>query len=120
MRARTRNPKALDWANYGGRGIELCERWESFEAFYADMGECPDGLTIDRIDTNGNYEPKNCRWATMKEQQRNRRNNRVVDYRGARVPLSQACEIAGAGVDWHKARNRLRAGWTLDRAVEVP
>jgi hypothetical protein len=74
MRQRCENPKAPGYWNYGGRGITVCDRWrESYAAFLADMGERPRGMTIDRRDSNGNYEPSNCRWATAAMQSRNTR-----------------------------------------------
>ena len=121
MLSRATNQNDKDWMRYGGRGITVCDEWRTFEGFFASMGECPPNLTLERVDVNGNYCPENCVWATQKQQQRNRRNNRRVEYRGRLVPLSQACEEAGAGVDWHKARNRmLKCGWSVQRAVEVP
>lgn len=80
MRGRCLRPDDTNYRRYGGRGITICDRWrESFPNFLADMGERPAGLTLDRIDTNGNYEPSNCRWANAKTQARNSDNFKLTD-----------------------------------------
>ena len=73
MRARCNNPNASDYPKYGGRGITICDRWDSFANFIEDLGERPDGLTLERRDVYGNYEPTNCYWATLSVQTENRR-----------------------------------------------
>jgi hypothetical protein len=78
MLTRCRNPRRHNAENYSGRGIQVCERWESFENFLADMGERPDGRTLERDDTNKGYEPGNCSWATPIKQARNRRNAKLT------------------------------------------
>lgn len=73
MKQRCLNPNAPDYKNYGGRGVTICEKWIKFAGFYEDMGERPEGLTLDRIDNNGNYNKENCKWSTRAEQNRNKR-----------------------------------------------
>jgi len=97
MKTRCYNPRFLGYARYGGRGITVCERWRgSFEAFLSDMGRRPSAdHSIDRIDNDGNYEPRNCRWATREEQARNRVQNIFVTYLGQRMCLLDACRASG-------------------------
>jgi hypothetical protein len=74
---------------YFDKGIRVCERWQKFENFLEDMGEKPEGKSIDRIDSNGHYEPSNCRWATPKEQANNMSSNNIVEYNGKRQTVSE-------------------------------
>ena len=79
MKNRCGNPNYINYDSYGGRGIKVCDRWEKFENFLEDMGERPVSTSLDRIDVNGNYEPSNCRWATVEEQAQNRRKTRLIN-----------------------------------------
>ena len=110
MKGRCSNPKNRKYKDYGGRGIQVCEAWDSsYEAFLADMGRAPSPAhTIERDDVNGDYVPSNCRWATPLEQARNKRHHRRVEYRGRATPLSEACELAG--VSYSTALWRLNTG----------
>lgn len=98
MKTRCNNPRATRYADYGGRGIKVCDRWSaSFTAFLEDMGPCPEGLTLDRWpDTNGHYEPGNCRWATRQQQANNKRSNVLVDVGGVTKTLCEWCRERGA------------------------
>lgn len=119
MIKRCNDPNQKSYANYGGRGIAVCDRWRTFERFLADMGERPSlKHSIDRIDRNGNYEPGNCRWATAKEQARNRRTSRVVEVAGVSATLAEWQERSGIGA--LTIRARLDRGWSAAEAVTVP
>ena len=114
------NPNASGYANYGGRGIAVCERWqESFQNFYEDMGPRPDGTSLDRIDNSRGYEPGNCRWATRKQQNENTRRNRVFSWFGTLRPLSVICDEVGA--NYFAVHSRIsKLGWGFERAVFTP
>lgn len=117
--SRCRTPSASGYANYGGRGISVCERWMSFENFFADMGECPDGGSIDRIDTNGNYEPGNCRWADRKTQNRNQRDIPRYEFDGQKKCIAEWAD--STGIPSACLRNRIvNYGWDVSRALTTP
>ena len=118
MRTRCHNPNCREYKWYGARGIKVCERWDDLSLFIADMGPRPDGYWLDRINSDGDYCPENCRWATPVEQQANRRNNKWVEYQGERVKLAVLARRLGIPNDILKGR--LRVGWSIDRAVTEP
>lgn len=95
MIQRCHNSNCKDYKNWGGRGIKVCNEWREFENFYADMGEAPEGRSIDRIDNDKGYSKSNCRWATWKEQLRNRRNVRMLSIDGMTKPVVQWAEELG-------------------------
>jgi hypothetical protein len=107
-----------DFEHYGGRGIRVCKRWHQFEPFLADMGERPEGTTLDRIDPFGNYEPGNCRWATPTEQNRNTRANRMLTHAGRTLCLAEWAEETG--IKPTTISMRLARGWPVARALTEP
>ncbi len=101
---------------YGAKGIAICEGWNDFRQFLKDVGERPSrGHTLDRIDNDGNYEPGNCRWATRKEQARNRKSNRIVEAFGEALPIAEWADRLG--VPQHRIGQRIRRGWPPERAL---
>ncbi len=117
MVRRCTNPRDAAFPSYGGRGITVCERWHSFEAFIADMGPRPPGRSLDRIDNNAGYEPGNCRWATATEQQNNKRDNRPLEHDGRTMTLSQWA--AETGLKMATIWARLRKGWKVSDALST-
>jgi len=118
MKARCQNSNNPGFAEYGGRGITVCERWQTFENFYADMGEPPPGCTLDRYpDMNGNYEPSNCRWATVKEQNNNTRGNKRLTFRGETKTLAEWADRLG--IKSNTILYRLRRGVSVEDALSA-
>ena len=116
MKARCLNKNNPKYKIYGGRGITICKRWlDSFEKFYADMGKRSKGKTLDRRNNNGNYCPENCRWASVKEQGRNKRNNVVMTYKGKTLCLVEWAEIIK--INPITLRNRLYKGWGVEKVL---
>lgn len=119
MKARCLNRRDDAYKYYGGRGIAICERWLSFENFLLDMGkEHTIGLTLERIDNNGNYEPSNVKWATLVEQANNKRNNRIIIVDGVTKTLSEYSKFSGIKVT--TIHNRIKSGWSNKDAVTIP
>jgi len=120
MLQRCKNPKHKRYAEWGGRGIKVCERWETFANFLADMGKRPSlKHSVDRFpDTNGNYEPSNCRWATNKEQCNNKRNNHLLTFNGKTQTLTQWAEETG--IKYSALSDRILSGWSVGDALTIP
>ena len=125
MRSRCTNPNNKKYPAYGGRGITVCEEWQSFEPFMewalangydekAPRGQC----TLDRIDFNGNYCPENCRWATNKTQCNNTRQNRILEHNGERHTMAEWAEITGINQSTISLRINKR-GWTIEEALTI-
>lgn len=119
MRERCYSPAHKNYADYGGRGIGICERWaQDYRNFFADMGERPAGKTIERLDVNGNYNPDNCVWADATVQSRNRRSARIVNVQGRDMCVSEASELYGLCA--RTVGHRLSQGWDVMAALQTP
>ncbi len=106
---------------YGGRGIKMCEEWfKNSKAFidWAYSNGYSDNLTIERIDVNGNYEPSNCKWIDIKEQQRNKRSNKKITFKNQTHSLIEWAEILS--IDYKKLKARLRQGWDFEKSITTP
>jgi hypothetical protein len=118
MKTRCTNKKHKSYCRYGGRGITFCDQWKSFESFLEDMGDRPKGTTLDRIDSNGNYEPSNCRWATNKQQMDNQRSTVFVECFGLRLTIADWS--SRIGVSKVAIRRRLLMGIAPEIALSAP
>ena len=120
MKRRCYNPRATGYDIYGGRGIQICDEWkENFDAFrkWSLSNGYSDDLTIDRQDSNGNYEPDNCRWVTHKDQANNKRNNKVVTINGVSRTTAEWSEFSGIKVQ--TIHSRIRAGWKSEDLLKL-
>lgn len=111
MKNRCLNPNAKSWRRYGGRGITICTSWlNSFETFLSDMGPRPSRKhSLDRIDNDRGYSPRNCRWVLKKDQARNRSSTKFIHYKGERMSVKDAAERSGISV--YALYQRILAGW---------
>lgn len=115
------NPQNKDSGRYGKRGISICEEWKNYEKFaeWARDNGYKDGLTIERIDVNGDYCPENCTWIPLSIQARNRRTTSWVTYRGREMSLAEAAELAG--LPYKQVHYRIkRSGWSVEKALSEP
>jgi hypothetical protein len=115
MKSRCLNKNNDRYSSYGGRGINICNDWLSFENFYSDMGKRPKGMTIERKNNNKGYSFENCRWATDKEQKQNMRSNHYLEYKGRRLTISQWSEKIG--ISYEMLHSRINRGWDIERAL---
>lgn len=115
--ARCNIESATGFENYGGRGVRVCKQWLDYANFFNDMGPAPEGMSIDRIDVNGDYTIENCKWSSRIEQSRNRRTNRLIDVAGKKTVLSEAASLSEMRYD--AIRFRLNRGWSSDEAVSA-
>jgi len=116
MRQRCNNKNHTTYSNWGGRGITICPEWEDFIVFVKEMGVRPTGMTLERIDNDGNYHKENCKWATALEQSNNRRNNTRYEYCGHNLTSTQWAERVGISRQLIDHRIN-KAGWSIEKAL---
>lgn len=118
VKSRCLNKKSTNYFRYGARGITVCKRWLKFENFLLDMGERPDGMTLERINNNIGYSPSNCRWATRLEQSLNTRRNIYIEYKGVKKTIkewSKELKVSEICI-----RNRHKKGWPIEKILNTP
>lgn len=119
MLYRCNNENSSHYSNYGGRGVRVCAEWHSYESFISDMGMRPTkDHSLERIDVNGNYCKSNCKWATKREQSRNRRNSRFIFVEGKKMQVDDYCEAYN--VKASAIKSRIQRGWSNDRIINTP
>lgn len=118
MHSRCKNKNVKNYHNYGGRGITVCDEWGSFETFLKDMGDAPDGCSIDRIDTNQGYSKNNCRWADRITQQNNTTTNRFLTFMGKTMTIANWARQTGINED--AISGRLNIGWSVEDSLTKP
>lgn len=119
MRTRCYSKKSPEYKNYGARGIDVCERWRNnCAAFFEDMGLCPDGMTLDRIDNNKGYAPENCHWVSPKDNCRNMRRTLMLTFNGETKPLKLWAEELR--MCYETLKNRLDRGWSTEQTLSTP
>lgn len=103
------------YSRYGGRGINVCNKWQTFEGFYEDMGDKPKGKSLERLDNDGDYCPENVVWADIKQQNNNRRTNVILEHNGKKQTMQQWCDELDLkiGTVWA----RINRGWDVARAL---
>lgn len=120
MRQRCSNPNRHDYSRYGGRGISVCQEWDDYTVFrkWSLENGYTDRLTIDRIDSNGNYESSNCRWVDYKVQANNVRTNRIIEYKGKEMTMSEFADYLD--MSYSTIQHRLDRNWSIENIVNTP
>jgi hypothetical protein len=118
MKDRVLHPNHYGYKWYAEKGITICDKWMSFSGFIEDMGQRPEGTTLDRIDNNQGYYKENCRWVSMVIQRRNRSDTKYIKYRDKVGTIASFCEELG--LPYYSIKWRIYAGWSIEKAFETP